>query len=219
MSTPIRVLLVDDHQMLREGLRSLLAQQPGIEVVGEATDGREAVRLAEDLSPSVIVMDVSMPGLNGVEATRQVVANVPGAKVLALSVHADKRFVDRMLEAGAAGYLLKTAAFRELVTAISEVAAGQVYLGPRVAGPLVKDYLGFAADREPSPLSLLTPREREVLQLLAEGKPTREIAALLFLSQKTVDVHRQNLMRKLQVRNLAELVKYAIREGLTSLDA
>ena len=217
MST--RVVLAEDHQMVREGLRSLLEHQDGIEVVGEATDGRAAVCLVRQVSPTVVVMDVSMPGLNGVEATRQIVAEMPGVKVIGLSMHADKRFIIEMLKAGASGYLLKASAFDELVGAISAVVAGQVYLSPRITALVVDTCIGTETEQDTSPFLLLTPREREVLQLLAEGKHAKEIARLFQITRKTVDTHRQNIMNKLRLHSLADLIKYAVKEGLISLDA
>jgi len=215
----IRVLLADDHQMVREGLRLLLEQQEGIHVVGEATDGLTAVALARELSPDIVVMDVTMPGLNGIDATRQIINEMKDTRVVALSVHSDKRYVMEMLKMGASGYLMKTSAFDELVQAIIAVANGQVYLSPRVAGYVVDAYRGKTKETEQtSAFSQLTPREREIVQLLAEGKSTKEIANQLVISQKTVDVHRQNTMEKLHLRNLADLVRYAIKEGLISLD-
>jgi len=214
----IRVLLVDDHQMMREGLRTLLDRQPGIQVVGEAVDGWEAVRLARELAPAVVIMDVSLPGLNGIEATHQIAGTLPETKVIALSVHSDKRFVAEMLKAGASGYLLKAGAFDELVSAIIAVALGQTYLSPRVATFVVDAFRDQHAEKNLSAYSILTAREREVLQLLAEGHTTKSTAQVLGISIKTVEVHRQNVMDKLQLHNLAELVKYAIREGLITLD-
>ena len=214
-----RVLLVDDHQMLREGLRSLLERQPGIRVVGEAVSGWDAVQQARELSPHIVVMDVTLPGLNGIEATREIISAVPGTKVVGLSVHADKRFVVEMLRAGAVGYLLKTSAFDELVNAITVTAQGQVYISPHIAPHIVGAFQNEPAKQTPSVYAILTAREREVLQLLAEGHTTKSIALTLHISQKTVEVHRQNLMEKLCIHNLADLVKCALREGLTTLDA
>jgi len=216
MST--RILLADDHKIMREGLRSLLAEAFDMEVVAEAEDGRSAVELAKKLSPDVVVMDISMPDLNGVEATRQILKYAPRAKVIALSMHSDRQFVARMLEAGASGYVLKDAAFEELATAIRTVVAGRVHLGPRIAGLVVEDYVQRLPETEPKVSSPLTAREREVLQLLAEGKGTKEAARLLKVSAKTVETHRRNIMEKLNLHSIAELTKYAIREGLTSLD-
>ncbi|MHB9024489.1 MAG: response regulator [Armatimonadota bacterium] len=215
----IRVLLADDHQMVREGLRTLLEQQNGIQVVGEATDGWTAVQQAKELNPDIVVMDVSMPGLNGIEATRQIATEAPDSRVVALSVHSDKRFVVEMLKMGAKGYLLKTSAFDELVQAITAVARGQVYLSPHITGYIVDGYLEQSTGEGIAAFTQLTAREREVIQLLAEGITTREIASLLFISQKTVDVHRQNIMEKLDLHSIADLVRYAIKEGIVSLES
>ena len=213
----IKILLADDHQIVREGLNAILAKHPDLKVVGEAADGRTAVRLARDLAPDVVIIDIGMPDLNGIEATRQIVAEVPGVKVIALSMHADKQFVSGMLKAGAAGYLLKYCASEELLQAIQTVRANRVYLSPDLVGLVVEDYVQQLEGRDASAFKVLTPREREVLQLLAEGRTTREIAARLHVSVKTVEVHRKQMMDKLGLQSLAELIKYAIREGLTSL--
>lgn len=218
--TTIKVLLVDDHQMVREGLGNLLRQQSNLDVVGEAADGWMAIEMVREQTPDIVVMDVGMPGLNGIEAARQIVAEVPKTKVIALSVHGDKRFVNEMLKAGASGYLLKANAFVELVRAIGIVMAGQVYLSPEIASLVVESYLNREHEEGHSStvFMLLTPRERQILQLLAEGHTTRDIANMLYISQKTVDVHRQNISKKLQLHTLADLIKYAIKEGLVSLD-
>ena len=214
----LRILLADDHQIIRDGLRALLEQEPDLEVVGEAEDGRTAVQRARELSPDVVVMDLTMPDMNGIEATRQMQAQVPQAKVLILSMHADRRFVGRVLEAGAAGYLLKDCAFEQLAQAIRTVTTNQTYLCPTVADILRQDYLRFLSETDSSMAQILTPREREVLQLVAEGKATRNIAAYLHVSVKTVEKHRQQIMEKLNLHSVAELTKYAIREGITSLE-
>jgi two-component system, NarL family, response regulator NreC len=214
----IRIILADDHKIMREGLRALLEKQQDFEVAAEAENGLEAVQLAKKLRPHVIIMDIGMPGLNGIEATRQIVADVPSVKVIALSMHSDKRFVIEMLKAGVSGYLLKDSASEELASAIRTVLADKPYLSPKITDVVLKDYLGTLSKTEPSAFTLLTPREREVLQLIAEGRTTKEIAAALFVSVKTIDTHRQQLMEKLDLRSVAELTKYAIREGLTSLD-
>jgi DNA-binding NarL/FixJ family response regulator len=212
----IKIILADDHKIVRQGLRTMLESEADIEVIGEADDGRMAVRLARELSPQVIIMDVGMPDLNGIEATRQVLAESPGIKVIGLSMHCDRRFVMNMLKAGASGYLLKDSAFEELATAIRMVLGGKVYLSTEIANIVVKDYLQGGGDE--SVFSVLTPREREVLQLMAEGKSSRQIADHLIISIKTVETHRMQIMHKLQIFSVAELTKYAIREGLASLD-
>jgi len=215
MST--RILLVDDHRIMREGLRALLAGIPGMTVVAEAENGRCAVRLARELTPDVIVMDVTMPDLNGIEATRQILASRPEVRVIALSIHSDRRFVLQMFRAGAVGYLLKDCAFEELAHAIQVVLDGQSYLSPGIAGVVVGEFVRtIVADDSPAG-PMLTAREREVLQLTAEGKSTKEVASLLKVSVKTVETHRRQLMEKLQINSVAELTKFAVREGLTSL--
>ncbi len=213
----IRILIADDHGIVRDGLRALLAEQSDMEVIGEAADGREAVRLVRELTPDLVLMDVSMPELNGIEAVHQIVRNNTRAKVIALSVHSDRRFVSCMLGAGASGYLVKDCAFEELVRAIRVVTAGQTYLSPAVTGMVVEDYLRQGVGDSTSMYEDLTDREREVLQLLAEGYSSKEASARLGVSTRTIDTYRHNLMRKLGVRSVAELTKYAIREGLTSL--
>ena len=215
----MRVLLADDHNIVRNGLRRLLDAEPDIEVVAEASDGREAVELAAQQSVDVVVMDLAMPNLNGVEATCQILAQSPAAKVIALSMHSDRRFVASALQAGVSGYLLKDCAAEELVSAIRSVAAGHTCFSAQISKLVVKDYVRQLEEGEASPLAVLTPRQREVLQLLAEGKSTKEIAAELYVSPKTIETHRHHIMSQLGIGSLAELVKYAIREGLTSLDA
>jgi two-component system response regulator NreC len=215
---PIRILIADDHKIVREGLTALLRQHPHMEVVGEAENGRQAVQLAASLQPQVVIIDIGMPELNGIEATRQIVAESPGTKVIALSMHSDKRFVKGMLKAGAAGYLLKYCASEELVNAIQMVMANRVYLSHDITGIVVEDYVQKLADSDASPFQSLTPREREVLQLLAEGHSTRQIADTLHVSVKTIEVHRKQLMDKLGLSSLADLIKFAIREGLTSIE-
>ncbi len=213
---PTKIILADDHKIVRQGLRTLLEQEQDLEVVAEAEDGRMAVRLARELSPQVVIMDVSMPDLNGIEATRQVLAECPGVKVIALSMHSDRRFVMNMLKAGASGYLLKDSAFDELASAIRMVLNNKVYLSTEIANIVIKDYLQGGGDE--SVFSVLTPREREVLQLMAEGKSSRQIADHLNISIKTVETHRMQIMHKLEIYSVAELTKYAIREGLSTLD-
>ena len=216
MGMSIKVLIADDHQIMREGLRALLEKEPDIQVLGEAEDGRMIQRKARELQPDVIIMDVAMPDLNGIEATRQIVAERPGVKIIALSMHDDRRFVLNMLKAGAAGYMLKDCAFKDLAKAIRVVMSHKTFLSPEVADIVVKDYLSSTQTGESSAFNQLSPREREVLQLLAEGKTSALIGEMLHISIKTVETHRQQIMVKLKIRSFAELTKYAIREGLTS---
>jgi DNA-binding NarL/FixJ family response regulator len=190
-----------------------------MEVVGEAENGRNAIKLAEKLMPDLIIMDVSMPDMNGIEATRRIIAAIHDVKVIALSMHSDRRFVLGMLEAGASGYLLKDCAFGELASAINQVTKGNTYLSPKIADVVVKGYLNKNTDSTTKGGAVLSSREREVLQLIAEGLTAKEIAARLFLSIKTIETHRRNIMQKLNMRSTADLTKYAIREGLASLDA
>ena len=214
----IRILLADDHKIVREGLRSLLEKQPDMEVTAEAEDGATILRLVEEKPFDIVIMDVAMTGLNGTEATRQIIAKTPTVKVLALSMYSDRRFIMGMLSAGASGYLSKDCAFAELVQAIRTVAADRTYLSPTIVDTVVKDYFHHLEKTAPSALSVLTSREREVLQLLAEGKSVKENAHHLCLSIKTIETHRQQTMNRLGIHSIAELTKYAIREGLTSLE-
>jgi DNA-binding NarL/FixJ family response regulator len=211
-----QILIADDHQMLRDGLRKLLEADPG-GAVSEAEDGRTAVRMAAEGSPDVVVMDVSMPDLNGIDATRQIMATNPQTKVVVLSAHSDARSVRQALDAGAKGYVPKDAAYDELAGAIRAVMADQVYLSPRIASAVVHP-VDAGAPTNGSGGKRPSPREREVLQLMAEGKATKEIAAILHVSVKTVETHRRQLMEKLDLHSVAELTKYAVREGITSLE-
>lgn len=216
----VRILLADDHRILREGLRSLLTQQADMLVVGEAADGEEAVALARELRPDLVIMDVVMSRVDGVEATRRIRAEVPGTRVIALSMHADRRFVSEMLRAGALGYLVKDSAFEELHQAVRTVMAGRPYLSAAITGSIVEDFVRqtSAPQRLPaSPLEMLTSRELEVLRMLADGKRVKEIAHLLTISVKTVESHRQNIMDKLEIHSTVELTRYALREGLASI--
>lgn len=214
----ITILLADDHRIVRKGLRSLLEKEENLKIVGEADTGRLALQLVLKLKPDVVVMDVSMPDLNGVDATRQIVNEAPSVKVIALSMHSDRHFVAGMLQAGARGYLLKDCAYEELVDAILNIIAGQTYLSKQIANVVVKDYIKKLSKSESWISSNLSPREREVLQLLAEGLNTKEIANRLHVSSKTVETHRLHVMNKLHIHSIAELTKFAIKEGLTSLD-
>ncbi|MDX1777715.1 MAG: response regulator transcription factor [Thermodesulfobacteriota bacterium] len=213
----IKIILADDHRIIREGLRALLEKEPGVEVIAEAADGRTTVKLCRELVPDVVIMDITMPDLNGIEATHQILSEMPDIKVIALSMHSDKRFVSEMLNAGALAYLLKDAAFEELSDALRAVNSNQLYLSAHLEG--LKDYLGRVRTTQVFDSSpTLTTREREVLQLLAEGKTTHQIASSLCLSGKTVAAHRTQIMNKLGLKSIAELTKYAIREGLTALE-
>jgi len=212
----IRILLADDHAILREGIRALLEDQPDMAVVGEAADGRQAVELARKLEPDIVVMDIGMPLLNGLEATRQIKRDRPQVAVLVLTMHDNEEYVSQLLTAGASGYVLKRAASSELVTAIRAMAAGQNYLSPAVTKVLIEGYIS----RKPAgpaildPFDTLTAREREVLQLVAEGHTNSEIARLLSISLKTVKAHRSNLMQKLGLHDRGELIKLAIQRGI-----
>ena len=212
----IRLLLADDHPIFRAGLRALLETQPNVEILAEVEDGLGAVEAAGTQKPDIVVIDVAMPGMNGLEATRRITAAAPRVKVLCLSMHSDRRFVDAALRSGAHGYLLKECALEELVIAIHAVLAGQIYVSPGLGDAVLTGYRKEGHAR--SALSELTSREREVLQLLAEGHTAQAIAARLHVSVKTVGTHREHLMQKLGTRSLAGLTKFAIREGLTSAE-
>jgi DNA-binding NarL/FixJ family response regulator len=210
-----RVLIGDDHRLLREGLRSLL-QRNGFDVAGDTGDGRTAVKLARQIKPDVVILDVSMPLLNGIEAARQISKEVPHSKVIVMSMHAASHFVLAALRAGAVGYLLKEAAFEELLIAVRSVLRGQTYLSPAIAGTVVRATARRPSNKRELLRNAISRRETEVLQLLAEGKSTKEIAAGLYVSVKTVETHRKQIMDKLNLHRVAELTKYAIREGLTT---
>jgi DNA-binding NarL/FixJ family response regulator len=215
----IRIIIADDHQIVRQGLRTLLEKEPDLEVVAEAEDGRRTLALVREYIPHVVVLDVEMPDLNGIEAARQILAEFPQVKVIALSMYSDRRFVVNMLKAGANGYLLKDCAFEELSQAIRLAMSNRIYLSPGVADVVIRDYVNYPTAASQSVFAVLTAREREVLQLLSEGKRTSQIAELLHISVKTVETHRQQIMHKLGIKSVAELTKYAIREGLTSLES
>lgn len=217
---PLKVLLADDHGIVRNGLKSMLERQKelDLEVVGEAENGLEAVEKTGLLKPDIVIMDVSMPVLNGIEAARRIIAEHPHIKIMALSMHSSRRFVADMLKAGVSGYVLKESIFEELVGAIRIIQNGGHYLSPRISDIVVNDYLHRLSSDQRTPLDSLSNREREVLQLIAEGKPVSDIAGLLHISPKTVESNRRQIMAKLKIESIAELTKYAIREGLTSLD-
>jgi DNA-binding NarL/FixJ family response regulator len=214
---PVRVMLADDHQILREGLSALLASQPDIEVVGEASDSMTAIRLAHELSPDVALMDINMGEPNGIEAARTIRAECPAVKIIALSVHGDEPFVSSMLKAGANAYVVKGSSFREVVEAIHVVMEGQTYLSPAVTGSLVDRAVRPATNGHPDGVRALSAREREVLRLLASGMSTKQTAHELSISVRTVETHRHHIMEKLEIDNLPGLTKYAIREGLSEL--
>ncbi len=214
----IRVLLADDHKIIRDGLCSLLEKESNMEVVAVAENGRQAVQLAMKIKPDVIIMDISMPDLNGIDATKQILKGLPNIKVIALSTYSDRRFVEGMIKAGVSGYLLKDCAFEELSRAINTVVNSQMYLSPAVAGTVVRSYVDHLSKEDANcGLDDLSDREREVLQLIAEGKSTKQTASLLYVSVKTIESHRRKIMSKLNIHTIAELTKYAVREGLTAL--
>jgi two-component system response regulator NreC len=206
----IRILLADDHAVVRQGFKMILSAQPDMEIVAEAGNGREAVDLAEQARPDVVVMDVAMPELNGIEATRRLAASAPHSRVLALSMHKDSVYVREILRAGARGYLLKDSGAGDLVSAVRAVASGEGYISPAVSNAVLDDYRRHVTN----PIDLLTSREREVLQMLAEGKTNKEIAGVLNLSVYTVDAHRGRIMEKLNLHSINELVRFAVRNGL-----
>lgn len=214
----IRILLADDHEVFREGLRSMIEKHGDLEVVGDAETGRVAVRMATQLKPDIIIMDIAMPDLNGIEATSQIRATIPETRVIALSMHSDKRFVTGMLRAGAVGYLLKASAFDEVIQAIRTVMNNKHYVSGDIADTVVSDYVRQLTESAPEKQASLSPREREVLQLLAEGHSTKKIAETLHISANTIETHRAHIMAKLGIRTIADLVKFAIREGITSLE-
>ncbi len=211
----LRILLADDHTVVRQGLRRVLEDRPEWEVVAEAGDGREAVRQAEQHKPDIAILDVAMPLLNGIETTRQITRRVPGTRVLVLSMHADEAYVTQMLQAGATGYLLKDSADVDLIQAVSEVAKGKSFFSPAIARVMLDDYVRQLADKGVTDrYQLLSEREREIFQLIAEGKTNKEIASLLSISPSTVETHRAHIMEKLDLHSAAEIVLYAVRRGV-----
>lgn len=214
---PTRVLLADDHALVRAGFRTLLESLPGVHVVADADNGREALRLIEEHRPDIVFMDISMPGLNGLEATARVAADFPSVRVIILSMHTNEEYVLRALQAGAAGYLLKDADPVELELALTAVARGDTYLSPPVSRHVIEEYVRRVTDGS-GPLETLSPRQREVLQLIAEGQTTRQMAQMMSISVKTVESHRAQLMERLDIHDIAGLVRFAIRTGLVSAE-
>jgi DNA-binding NarL/FixJ family response regulator len=212
----IRIILADDHTIVRHGLNKLIQQQENMEVIAQAADGRSTVELTRELLPDMVIMDIGMPDLNGIDATDQIISEFPQVKVIGLSMHSGKKFVIEMLKAGASGYLLKDCALEELTTAIKAVASGKIYLSPSITDVVVENYVRHSQKKESSAFSLLSQREREVLQLMAEGETTKQIGLKLHISPKTVEGHRLRIMEKLNMDSVAKLTKYAIQEGLTS---
>lgn len=213
----IKVLLADDHKIVSDCLKTLIDKQPDMKVVGEAENGRMVVALAQKLNPNIVIMDISMPDLNGIEATRQIIAKCPGVRIITLSMNSDRRYVTGMLNAGASGYLTKSCSFEELISAVRIVAANKTYLSPDISDVVIKESLSRSSTDKSSASSTLTMRECEVLQLLAEGKTVKQIAAKLCLGIKTIYTHREQIMEKLNIQSMADLTKYALREGMTSL--
>jgi two-component system response regulator NreC len=214
----IKLIIADDHKIIREGVKALVDTHENLELVAEAADGQSAIQAVLKYKPDIVIMDVNMPNLNGIEATRKILSDFPGIKIIALSMHSDRRFVGEMLRAGASGYMLKDCAFNELVRAIQEVMDGKIYLSPGVASVVVEEYINNKESRSGSVIRNLTQREKQVLQMIAEGYTTKEIAKKMSLSTKTVETHRKKIMDKLNIYNIAALTKLAIREGLTTLE-
>lgn len=214
----IKVVVADDHTILRQGIKALLGNQEGIEVVGEAKDGREAIKTTEELSPDVILMDIAMPGLNGLEATRRIKKKFPKIKVVVLTMHANEEYIFQILNAGADGYLVKETAFQDLISAINAVHRGEAFMSPSISKKIMTDYIQRAQGEEKVGFDTLTTREREILQLVAEGNSNKKIAEALFISPKTVETHRAHIMDKLNIHDRAGLIKYAIRKGMINLD-
>ena len=217
MEMKTRILIADDHKLFRDGLKLLLAQQLKFIVIGEAVDGLDALEKASRQKPDVILMDISMPELNGIEATRKIHTDLPNTRIIMLTMHESRRFIAESLKAGALGYLVKDCSIAELTEAVSWALEDRVYLSRRISDLVMKDYIKLAKGKESSIFILLSPREREVLQLIAEGKATKEIAAKLNVSVKTIETHRKQIMTKLNINSIAGLTKYAINEGLTQL--
>jgi DNA-binding NarL/FixJ family response regulator len=213
----IRIIIADDHQLFREGLANLLADSKDIEILAQAGNGKEAIAKARELNPDVLIMDIGMPVMDGVEATRKLLQELPGSRVIALSMHADKQYIKGMFEAGASGYLFKNCAYNELITAIRTVHEGKKYLSDRITEIMIQDYLG-KEEAIPAGDNELTEREAEILKLIAEGVSTNEISERLFVSIKTIGTHKQHILEKLNLKTTTDLVKYAIKKGIISLD-
>jgi len=214
---PIKIIIADDHRLFREGLVNLLSDAKDIEILAQAENGMDVIAKAKELNPDVIIMDIGMPVLNGVEATGKLLKELPGIKVIALSMHSDKQYIKGMLEAGASGYLFKNCAYDELIEAIHTVNAGKKYLSDRITEIMIQDYLG-KEESMPETDSELTERESEILKLIAEGVSTSEISELLFVSVKTIGTHKQHILEKLNLKTSTDIVKYAIKKGIISLD-
>ena len=214
----IKVVVADDHTILRQGIKALLDNQEEIEVVGEAKDGREAIKAIEELLPDVILMDIAMPGLNGLEATRRIKKKFPRTKVVVLTMHTNEEYIFQILNAGADGYLVKETAFQDLISAINSVHRGEAFMSPSISKKVMTDYIQRAQGEEKVGFDTLTTREREILQLVAEGNSNKKIAEVLFISPKTVETHRAHIMDKLNIHDRAGLIKYAIRKGMINLD-
>lgn len=217
MADKIRILLADDHTILRNGIRAILEDEPGMVVVGEAEDGRTAVSLACQLKPDIVIMDIAMPLMNGLEATRQIKRSCPAIKVIILSMHDNEEYIVQVLEAGAMGYILKDAAAKELIQALRTVHKGEAVLSPAITRIVIEDYLRWGGIRPTEDSDELSPREREILQLIAEGYTSKQISEMLVISIKTVQAHRNNLMQKLNLHNRGELVKYAIQKKIIDI--
>ncbi len=211
-----RVLLVDDHEIMREGMCALLRKHTGFEIVGQAADGRRALELVTELAPDIVIMDIGMPNLNGIDATRQILSQNPKIKVMALSTHNEGTIVAKMIKAGATGYMLKESAFEELIDGLEVMMSGKTFLCSKISKVVFSDYVNIITNPKWADGDGLSSREREVLQLVAEGHTTKAIAQMLHLSPKTIDSHREHIMEKLSIRNIAGLTKYAIREGITT---